>query len=158
MIISLIVTPPTTVTDVRSNEVNSDDFPTLIRTCQPPHLAMIILLVLYSTALIVLNNVFALLTIRFPENFNEARHVSFATIAIAVVWIGFIPSYFATNIQFRAGIIAFAVITSAFAVLICLFGPRLAMAYCFPLEETRREEQLKERNNDESNGQSYKLC
>ena len=131
VIISLVVTPPTTITDVRSNEINSDDFPTLILTCQPPHLAMIILLVLYSTALIVLNNIFALLTIRFPENFNEARHVSFATIAIAVVWIGFIPSYFATNIQFRAGIIAFAVITSAFAVLICLFGPRLAMAYCF---------------------------
>ena len=92
---------------------------------------MIILLAMYDTALIVLNNIFALLTIRFPENFNEARHVSFATIAIAIVWIGFIPSYFATNIQFRAGVTAFAVITSAFAVLVCLFGPRIAMAYRF---------------------------
>ena len=130
-VISLVVMPPTTNTDVRSNEVDSNDFPTLVRTCQSPHLAMIILLVLYDTALIVLNNILALLTIRFPENFNEARHVSFATIAIAIVWIGFIPSYFATDIQFRAGVTAFAVITSAFAVLVCLFGPRIAMAYRF---------------------------
>ena len=127
-VISLIVVHPTTTTDVRSNPDDSNNFPTLILTCQSPHLAPLILLVLYDTILIILNNVLAIFTIRFPENFNEARHVSFSTFAIGVVWLGFIPSYFATQIEYRAGVVGFAVLMSAFAVLLCLFVPRVIVA------------------------------
>ena len=126
-VISLIVVYPTTTTDVRSNPDDSNNFPTLILTCQSPHLAPLILLVLYDTILIILNNVLAVFTIRFPENFNEARHVSFSTFAIAVIWLGFISSYFATQIEFRGGVVGFAVLMSAFAVLLCLFGPRIIL-------------------------------
>ena len=127
-IISLIVVHPVTTRDVRSDADDSSNFPTLILTCQAPHLAMLVLLVIYDTVLIVINNILGILTIRFPENFNEARHVSFSTIAIAVVWLGFVPSYIATQVEFRAGVTAFAAITTAFAVLLCLFGPRIVMA------------------------------
>ena len=127
-IISLIVVHPVTTRNVRSNADDSSDFPTLILTCQAPHLAMLILLIIYDTALIVINNILGILTICFPDNFNEARHVSISTIAIAVVWLGFVPSYIATQVEFRAGVTAFAVITTAFAVLLCLFGPRIVMA------------------------------
>ena len=127
-VISLIVVHPNTTINVRSNPDDSNDFPTLILTCQPPHLVLLILLVLYDTTLIILNNILAILTIRFPENFNEARHVSFSTFAIGVVWLGFIPSYFATQIEFRAGVVGFGVLMSAYAVLLCLFGPRVLLA------------------------------
>ena len=128
VVISLVVVHPLTTIDVRSNEEDSNDFPTLILTCQTSHLAMVILLVVYDTALVVLNNVLAVITIRFPENFNEARHVAFSTIAFGVVWLVYVPSYFSTPAEFRAGVTAFAVITTAFAVLLCLFGPRIIMA------------------------------
>ena len=127
-VISLIVVYPTTSYQSRSNPDDSNNFPTLILTCQSPHLALLILLVLYDTILIILNNVLAVLTIRFPENFNEARHVSFSTFAIAVIWLGFISSYFATQIEYRAGVVGFAVLMSAYAVLLCLFGPRVTIA------------------------------
>ena len=127
-VISLIVVHPNTTINVRSNPDDSNDFPTLILTCQPPHLVLLILLVLYDTTLIILNNILAILTIRFPENFNEARHVSFSTFAIGVVWLGFIPSYFATQIEFRAGVVGFGVLITAYAVLLCLFGPRVIVA------------------------------
>ena len=126
--VSLIVVHPNTTYLTRSNPVDSNDFPTLVLTCQTPHIALLILLILYDTVLIIVNSVLASFTIRFPENFNEARHVSFSTFAIGVVWLAFIPSYIATEPELKDGVIGFAVLLTAFSVLLCLFGPRIIVA------------------------------
>ena len=127
-VISLIVVPPETAIEQRSNSADSNDFPTLILTCRAPNLITVIILILYDTVLIIINTVLGCLTLRYPQNFNEALHVGFSSFAILVVWIGFVPSYFATQIEFRPGVIGVGILLSGFSVLLCLFGPRVFIA------------------------------
>ena len=127
-VISLIVVPPETAIEQRSNSDDSNDFPTLILTCRAPNLITVIILILYDTVLIIINTVLGCLTLRYPKNFNEALHVGFSSFAILVVWIGFVPSYFAAQIEFRPGVIGVGILLSGFSVLLCLFGPRVFIA------------------------------
>ena len=123
-VISLIVVHPS-VELVVTNSTNNDDFPITLVQCAPPHIATLVLLLLYTTVLVIANNVLAILTIRFPDNFNEAMHVSLSTFAIGFIWLIFIPTYFATSNEFRIAVISSAAQLTGLAVLCCLFGPRL---------------------------------
>ena len=38
------------------------------------------------------------------------------------------PSYFATQIEFKPGVIGVAILLTGFSVLLCLFGPRVIIA------------------------------
>ena len=127
-IISLIIVPPETAIEQRSNSDDSNDFPTLILICKTPNLVMVIILILYDTVLIITNTILGCLTLRYPKNFNEALHIGFSSFAILVVWIGFVPSYFATQIEFKPGVIGVAILLTGFSVLLCLFGPRVIIA------------------------------
>ena len=90
---------------------------------------MLVLLILYNSILVVLINGFAIFTIRFPKNFNEARNIAFATFAIGVVWVAFVPVYFATSNEYQSGSIALAMMCMAFSILACLILPRLYTAF-----------------------------
>ena len=107
---------------------NNFTFPTLILICKTPNLVMVIILILYDTVLIITNTILGCLTLRYPKNFNEALHIGFSSFAILVVWIGFVPSYFATQIEFKPGVIGVAILLTGFSVLLCLFGPRVIIA------------------------------
>ena len=127
VVISMVVTHPGAYYEV-STDVD-DVFPILNVTCTLPHIALLILLIIYDTALVILINGFAVFTIKFPKNFNEARHIAFATFGIGVVWITFIPTYFGTHGQFQAGSIALGVTLMAYCILICLVCPRLYVSF-----------------------------
>ena len=117
------------IVSIEMDTNTEDGFPILITTCANAHIAMIILLILYDSVLVVLMNGFAIFTIQFPKNFKEARNIAFATFAIGVVWVAFIPLYTATKNEFRAGCIALAMMCMAFSILFCLILPRLYTAF-----------------------------
>ena len=130
VLISFLVVHPGAEFVEQTNPEHSNDFPTLIVQCKPPHAVLLVFLILSDTALIILINGFAIFTIRFPKNFNEARHIAFSTFAIGMVWLAFIPTYFATSsrVEFQSGSVALAVVLMAFCILICLLCPRLYVA------------------------------
>ena len=101
VIIALGVVHPIPNREVVLNPDNSVDTPTLILTCIPPHSAayitLVIILALYDTLLIMACNALAILTIRFPANFNESKYIAFSTFALGLIWIAFIPTYFSNN-------------------------------------------------------------
>ena len=68
---------------------------------------------------------FGLITIGFPENFNEAKHVMFTSFTLMVVWVLFIPVYLYTEDEFRPGVLALSIILSAFALMAGIFFPRV---------------------------------
>ena len=123
-VISLITVYPSAELVV-TNASNSNDFPFTLVKCASPDIVTFILHLVYLSALVIANNVLALLTIRFPSNFKEAMHISFSTFAIGLIWIVFIPTYFATTNKFRIAVISSAAQLTGLAVLFCLFGPRL---------------------------------
>lgn len=124
---SLLFQNPVVSRTIRNNPDNDQDFPLIVVTCVSDPLVFLILSVGYETILLSISTVLGVLSFKYPENFNEAKYVSFCTFALLVIWIAFIPTYFATQAmqEFQNAAISLAVILSAFAILVCLFGPKL---------------------------------
>lgn len=116
------------VIEQQNSTLSSTIPPTLLLQCKPPRTVLLTFLTLYETILIVAINGFAIFTIRFPENFNEARHIAFATFAIGVAWLAFLPTYFSSSNKYKDATIVLVVMLMSSSVLVCLLGPRLYTA------------------------------
>lgn len=101
--------------------------PEVIITCLPETTEVIVLSILYETAIISVATVLGAFSFKFPENFNEAKYISFCTFSLLVVWIGLIPTYFTTQNrpEIQNAAISLFIILSAFGVLFFIFGPKL---------------------------------
>ena len=137
VILSLIVVNPGVKRRLQHDENNDNDYPTLILQCTAPHIALVVLQMLYYTALLIASNALAVITIRFPANFNESRYVAFSTFSLGLMWFLFILSYVATsNSTIQSAVISSTIQLSAFAVLTCLFGPRIFIMIFWPKHNT----------------------
>lgn len=121
------ISRPTVKRTIRYNDDRLGLPEGVIITCTEEHIAITVLSLLYESALIGIATVLGVLSFKYPENFNEAKYISFCTFALLIVWLGLIPTYFATQSrqEFRNAAISFFVILSACAVLVFLFGPKL---------------------------------
>ena len=81
VVISLSVVPPSVTTTLQKNITNQDDFPVFIIQCTSPHIALVVVQMVYFTALTIASNALAIMTIQFPQNFNESKYVAFSTFA-----------------------------------------------------------------------------
>ena len=99
----------------------------VVFTCQQETTAVIALSLLYETAIIAVATALGLFSFKFPENFNEAKYISFCTFSLLVVWLGLIPTYFTTQSrpEIQNAAISLFIILSAFGVLFFIFGPKL---------------------------------
>lgn len=133
VVVSLAVQPPDTDTEQRLSS-EPLDFPTLVVTCKTDQDAFLGLSVSFETSIIIVSTVLGLLSFKYPENFNEARYIAFCSFALFVVWVVFIPAYFATQStqEFQNATISLAVVMSAAAVLVCIFGPKLFIILFYP--------------------------
>ena len=136
VVISLTIVPPDMKITLQKNKINEDDSPELIIQCNSPHTALVVLQMVYFTALTIASNALAIITIQFPQNFKEAKYVAFSTFALSLIWtLVFIPSYIATgnsDIQIQRAVVSFTIQLSALAVLLCLFGPRVVIMIVWP--------------------------
>ena len=128
VVISLVIEPPKAHKLLVLNRANTTDEPELFLRCVAPHEAMIIVQVMYCSILLLASNFLALLTIRFPENFNEVRYVAFTTFCIGLVWLAFLVTYFVTEEKYHSAIISYGIQTSAIAVLFCFYCSRILAA------------------------------
>ena len=135
-LISLSVEPPFARQLIQPNAENSLNFPTILLTCFPTgnaaQIVMMVLSILYVTALLIACNGLAILTIRFPANFNESKYIAFTTFALGLIWLAFIPTFLTTAHDTQTAVISLALNLSALAVLICMFGPRVFIVICLP--------------------------
>ena len=131
-LISLIVVHPGGSKSQVNNTQDTNNFPVLSVQCTTPHAAILAIQMVYLTALLIVSNGLAILTIRFPQNFNESRYVAFSTFALGLTWIAFILTYVATEAKSQSAVISLAIQLSALAVLVCLFGPRVFIMIVWP--------------------------
>ena len=133
VIIGLIVVNPTVSRGIRLNRENSNNFPELVVACVVDHPAILVICATYETILIVLSTILGVLSFKYPKNFNEAKFVSFCTFIIAIVWAAFVGlyAYFAVEgrQEIQNAITGLASVLSAYAVLACLFGPKLFIIF-----------------------------
>ena len=133
VIVSLIVAPPEANQAIQYNEVNHNSHPELIVTCSSPHVAFIVLQMIYFSALLIASNALAVMTIRFPINFNEAKYVAFATFSLVLTWFFFILAFIVSqDTPYQGAALSTAIQVSAVAVLLCLFGPKMFIMIAWP--------------------------
>ncbi|XP_077532106.1 mangetout isoform X2 [Haemaphysalis longicornis] len=94
----------------------------------------------YPLCLVVVCTVYAVLTRKIPEAFNESRHIGFAMYTTCVIWLAFVPIYAATwrMVTVNMTSMAIAVTLSASVTLLCLFLPKLHIILCHPEKNVRQ--------------------
>ena len=83
----------------------------------------------YNFLLLVVTTYFAFRTRKVPQNFNEAKFISFTMYTLCVLWLAFIPTYFATTsvlgTVYETGSLMLAIILNATITLCILFLPKV---------------------------------
>ncbi|XP_046389805.1 metabotropic glutamate receptor 2-like isoform X2 [Ischnura elegans] len=88
----------------------------------------------YPILLLIVTTVYAFLTRRIPEAFNESRQLGATMYATCVVWLAFVPTYFGTaaHVPLRVASVAVAFSLSASVAVACLFAPKLYIVLIRP--------------------------
>ncbi|XP_050675733.1 metabotropic glutamate receptor 4-like [Leptidea sinapis] len=94
----------------------------------------------YPIVLILVCTVYAVLTRKIPEAFNESKHIGFTMYTTCVIWLAFVPLYFGTasHVPLRITSMAVTISLSASVTLVCLFSPKLYIILIRPERNVRQ--------------------
>ena len=103
------------------------EYVTELRCGESPHIGLSVSLG-YNFLLLMATLYFAFRTRKVPQNFNEAKFINLTMYTLCVLWLAFIPTYYATanlGTIYQTGSLVLAIILNATVTLCILFVPKI---------------------------------